>query len=185
MRSMLPGSMEMDFKSGKYVTRLSAGMGMFKTTYLINIKDKTFAHTIKLITKKSVLHLNENQVDSMLKLKPQYTITFKKDMKVIAGYKCKHALAVNDSDAKDTFSIYYTTAIKIKNPNWGTPFQKIPGVMLEYQMQQKGLCMHFTAEKVSFTKVDEKNFIISKDYQELNSKQMNKKEDDIFSSFSK
>lgn len=73
----------------------------------------------------------------------QFEIEFTDKKDTIAGFNVKQALA--HSNEHGTFELWYTEEIAMKNPNWHTPYHKIPGVLLDYTVVQNGVVMHFRA----------------------------------------
>ncbi|MFB1021966.1 MAG: hypothetical protein QMC40_04315, partial [Vicingaceae bacterium] len=47
-----------------------------------------------------------------------------------------------------SFKVFYTDEIVINNANSHTPFKKIAGVLMEYQLVSNNILMQFTAIKV-------------------------------------
>ncbi len=51
---------------------------------------------------------------------------------VICGYNCLNAEVTFPSDRKKVRDIWYTTEIKVKDPNVSTPFSQIDGVLMSF-----------------------------------------------------
>lgn len=52
MMDFMPDKMVLKFKDDKYVTVLSAGMGMFRSSFVIDQENDQFSQMVKLINKK-------------------------------------------------------------------------------------------------------------------------------------
>ena len=183
MRDFMPKKMILKFKDDKYITQLSAGMGMFKTNFIFDLPNRELTQMVKLINKKYVLKLdNEGVAESLTKL-PQFNIEFIDETKTILGYECKQALITIDNGLDDVFTIAYTDEINIKKPNWPNQFAIINGVLLEYQYEKYDVCMRFTAKKIHFKEIDESEFEIPENYVELSEAEMDKEMKEIFDSF--
>ena len=77
----------------------------------------------------------------------------------------------DDFDTK--FDIFYTTELKIDNPNFATPFHMIDGVLMEYQMKKFGLEMKFTAKSVKKEDIEDSIFELPVEYKAVSLEEMN------------
>jgi len=64
--------------------------------------------------------------------------------------------------------------IKIKEPNWCTPFKSVPGVLMEYRVERFNVIMHFTAVEVEKSKIKDTEFLVPKKYKEISIDAMEK-----------
>jgi GLPGLI family protein len=183
MFDFMPKKMVMKFKEDKYKTTLSAGMGMFKTNFVINPEEEQFSQMVKLINKKYILTLKGEEIDESLGRLPKYHIEHTGETKKILNYVCEKAIITVDNDANDAFSVYYTDKINIDNPNWWNQFEGIDGVMLEYQYEKYGVCMRFKAKNIKFTEVDDEEFHIDPIYEQISEEKMDEEMQEIFDSF--
>lgn len=183
MRDFMPNKMKMYFKDNTYSNTLSAGMGMFKSSFVCNKDDQEFLQMVKLINKKYSLHIKGEEITQSMKNKPTYSVEFTSDVKKIIGYNCNKAIVTVNNEQQDAFVVYYTDKINIETPNWCNEFKEIPGVLLEYQYEKYGVCMRFTAKKITFKKVDDDEFILPKDYNLISEPEMDKEMQEIFDSF--
>lgn len=138
---------------------------------------------VKLINKKYALQLNEEGIKKYIESQPKVSIEYTNDIKEILGYNCKKAIITLDNDKNDAFTVYYTDQINIETPNWCNEFTDIEGVLLEYQYEKYDVCMRFTASKIHFKEVDDKNFELSNEYKLISEEEMNKEMQEIFDSF--
>lgn len=183
MLGFMPTEMNLYFKDNKYVTLISAGMGTFKTNFICDKAQDELFQLVKLINKKYVLELKGEEIKYANTLLPNFNIEFIDDAKEILGYMCKKAIVTVDNETHDAFTVYYTDAIKIEDPNWCNQFAPIKGVMLEYQYEKYDICMRFKAKKVNFEKVEDAIFDIPKEYQKLSVEEMEQEMTKIFESF--
>lgn len=183
MRDFMPSKMKFSFKENTYANSFSAGMGMFKSSFVCNKNDQEFIQMVKLINKKYALTLNGDAISKSMSLKPSYSVEFTNDIKNIIGYNCNKAIVTVNNEAHDAFIVYYTDKINIETPNWCNEFVEIPGVMLEYQYEKYGVCMRFSAEKIKFKKIDDDEFSLPTDYKIISEPEMEKEMQEIFDSF--
>lgn len=183
MMDFMPDKMIMKFKDGKYMTSLSAGMGMFNSQFIVDKENDQFSQAVKLINKKYKLTLQGEAITKSMEKIPAHNIELTGETKKILNYHCNKAIVIVDNDSHDAFEVYYTDKIEIEDPNWGTVFSPINGVMLAYQYEKYDVCMKFEAIKIKFTEIDDSEFEIDDDYVGLNEDEMNKEMQEIFDSF--
>ena len=183
MRDFMPSKMKFSFKEDTYSNSFSAGMGMFKSSFICNKNEAKFTQMVKLINKKYALTLSGDEITKSMSSKPSYSIEFTDDVKNIIGYNCNKAIVTVNNEAQDAFIVYYTDKINIETPNWCNEFVEIPGVMLEYQYEKYGVCMRFIAEKIKFKKIDEDEFSLPSEYKIISEPEMEKEMQEIFDSF--
>lgn len=183
MLDFLPKTMTQKFSNNTLLSELSAGMGMFRTCFIMDSNDKKYTHFVKLLNKKYVLVLDQDEVDEMNKLMPDFKVTFTDETKEIAGFKCKKAIITIDSHDNETFDIYYTEEIDFDEPNWATQYANIKGVLMEYQVEKYGLCMRMQATRVSYEKIEDESLKMPEGYQFVSRDRMDKEMEEIFQSF--
>ncbi|MBL4670042.1 MAG: DUF4412 domain-containing protein [Flavobacteriales bacterium] len=183
MLDFMPKKMTLKFKNDKYVTNLSAGMGMFKTSFIIDKDANEFSQLVKLINKKYILTLKGEDIKASINSLPTYHIEHTGETKKILGYICEKAIITVDNEANDAFTVFYTNKIDIESPNWNNQFKEIDGVMLEYQYEKYGICMRFKAQNIKFTEIDDSEFEIDSKYVPISEVEMNKEMQEIFDSF--
>lgn len=184
LKDFLPTKMTMKFDDNKFHSELSAAFGLFKTNVISFGDDQTFAQTVKLIDKKYAVKYDEEKAAHSNSQLPPIEITFTKKKKTIAGYTCKEAIVVVNTDEKETYTVFYTEEINIENPNWFTQFNEIPGVLMEYQIEKYNICTRFVAQTVESVKVDNNIFEIEDDYEMISEDRLNSEMMDIFDEFS-
>ena len=175
--------MVLKFKDNKYKTSLSAGMGMFKTNFIVDQDADQFSQLVKLINKKYILTLKGTEINESLSRMPAYHIEQTGETKKILNYVCKKAIITVDNESNDAFAVYYTNKIQLNDPNWNNQFKGIHGVMLEYQYEKYGICMKFVAKNIKFTNIDDSEFDIDEKYEHVSELKMDKEMQDIFNSF--
>ena len=114
---------------------------------------------------------------------PDYTIEKTGVTKYIADLPAEEVILHFTEDSIPDMTFYYTSEIKIENPNWCTPFYKVPGVLLQYEYTKYGMRMVFTAQKIEFRKIDDEIFTDFKGYKELTQDEMDEQMNEIFESF--
>lgn len=176
---MMPQTMDYTFSKVGSKSEISAGMGLFKSAYIRRNDSKKFKQTVKMLNKK---YQSTYTKRSFLELNPKYQgVDFQttNEDTLVMGYNCKIA-SFNFSDDSSTYTIYYTTEIGGENPNANTPFEKIPGLMLKYTIENFGVMMDFTADKITINEVDHSIFEVSEDYSEITPLELKAQIESIF-----
>ncbi len=172
MASLAPGKMTIRFKDNKSSVEMSAGMGLFRTTFISNPETKSLTQLVKLLNKKFLLVQNEQEIKKENEAYPIEIIPTK-ETKLIAGYNCIKAHAKFKDNSAPEFDFYYTKELDIQNPNFANPFNAIDGVLMEYQMKKFGLEMKFTVKSVKKETIDDTIFELPSDYKKISQQEMN------------
>lgn len=179
MADLAPTKMTVRFKDNKSCVDLSAGMGLFSTSFISDPETRTMTQLVKLLNKKYAHVFDSIELRKENEKTPKMAIQKTNETKMIAKYKCRKARVTFPGTDLPGFDIYYTTDINIQNPNWSNPFSEIEGVLLEYQMTRHGMEMHFTAKAVNPIEVDDAVFEVPEDYKVIGKPEL----DDLFNAF--
>ena len=167
MAGMLPERTTVTFSGDKQVAELSAGMGIFRTTMVTNDANKSMDYHLSLMSKKLVAHMLPRDLGLFNKEGGEATILYTDDTDTIAGFPCKHAIAVFDKIDQTEINLWYTDRIEMKDPNWFGPFAAVPGVLLRYEVVQYGMRMRLSAISVTASKVDPAKFKVKDDFEQV------------------
>lgn len=115
------------------------------------------------------VHKNSDQIAAGVKELGQPEIRFTNETKDILGYKCKKALAITtDIFGEEVVKeIFYTEELQGTPFNFDTPYNKIPGVMLEFEMQVRNLNVRYEAKSIRKRSVKAKLFRVPKEYKSI------------------
>lgn len=163
MVSGMPSKAYLRFKDNNMANDMSGMMGLISITYISNQKNKTVEQRLNLINKK---YASEISSDDLKRLNESYVSSIEEggaDVE-IAGYKCKEAL-VKLADG-EKLKVYYTNEIDIEQPNWSNPYNKIDGVLMDFQMERYGVVMHLKAKSVLAQEMDDATFKLPADSSE-------------------
>lgn len=172
MANMAPSKMTIKFKNNKSCAEMSAGMGLFSTSFISDPEKKSLIQLVKLLNKKFSLIMNEADLKKENELF-NIEIIPSKQTKIIAGYKCEKATVHYKAGDFTDFDIFYTKDLNIKNSNFANPFYMIDGVLMEYQMTKFGLEMKFIATCVKKEDIDDCVFQLPDDYKQISKDEMN------------
>lgn len=165
--SLLPSKMTMEFRENIVKNTIQGGMGFFN---LVNVSDLNTSHFItylKFIDKRYIFRGDENETPCCFGMMDGIDIEFTRQTKEIIGFECKKAIATfPDGDIK-SFDIWYTEELQLDKPNGNSPFQKIPGVLLEFNTIMGNANMHMVAKNCDVTRVPARVFELPKNYTQV------------------
>ena len=109
-------------------------------------------------SQKLLIRMNrDNWVD---KNKKYDGISFTKtgETKKIAGYNCEQAVAkLTDGSS---FTVFYTSEIRLENREYDAQFKNLPGVPLEFESNVSNIKVKYSATRISFDPVPIQRFEI-------------------------
>lgn len=153
--SMMQGSkMELYFKDK--ATRVEMNMGAMMN--VTSITDETSGNVLVLMGgmmgKNAVLSTIAESEQSNAENMPKYDVTFSNETKVIEDYTCKKAILTDEDGNENVF--WYTEEITMSKRGQNYLNEEIPGMAMQYEMNNGGLKMTFTVTKVE-TSLDKKS----------------------------
>ena len=161
--ALLPTVVEYKFKNND-ISVLSEGyLGFFSTKFISKIGEAKSSILFKILNNKMNYEFSSDEIPFVYNHKIATKIKYLKTDRVIAGYKCKLA-RVYIQELSAPIDVYYTEDIHLKNPNRNTPFNKIDGVLLEFETTMNKINAKFSAQNVCLTPVNADEFVIPADY---------------------
>jgi GLPGLI family protein len=154
---MLPSKMTMKFKDGKFRTTVTKGRNI-RMDFISDCEAKTMISAFQFGSKKIVVTLNEKEIRSMLKEFPKVVYIDLLETDTLAGFNCKKKVAVFEDISYPDCELWYTEEIDIPNANWCYPFNDIPGVLLNYEVERYNMRMRLKARKFIDESVDDAEF---------------------------
>lgn len=162
--SGMPDKAYLRFKNNMISNDMSGMMGLISITFTANPANKSVQQTLTLINKKYVADIS---AEDLKRMNETYLAKIEKgkNTRKIAGYTCKEAIVTLKNN--ETIYVYYTKDIGITSPNWSNPYNKIDGVLMDFQIERYGITMHLKAKSVIDQNVDSRIFEITDDYKEI------------------
>ncbi len=175
--SLLPSHLEMFFKNNSVSLCVQGWMGIFESTFIKQAETGNTITTLKIMNKK-YYYISDSVVGFMGETKyNNLQFEFDDITKNILNFECKHATVFVPSENFE-FDIYYTNHIAINKPNCNTVFEKIPGVLMEFQVEMNGIPMHLIATELVEKEVPDNSFNVPDGFKEVEKQEV----DTIFSS---
>lgn len=163
--TFLPDKMTLHLKGDEYSTKIKTIGGVFKTSEIVNAKDKKYQQSLKLFTKKLTCDFDNDDMRIFKKDFPNFTLIPSSETATIAGVECKKMIGVFHDIQTPDFAVYYTDQFEIENPNFCNPFSEVKGLLMAYEIEQFDTRARITASNVTFDQVDEGEIAVDTDYQ--------------------
>jgi GLPGLI family protein len=175
--SLMPSHLKMSFKNSSVLMEVEGWMGVFKTSFIKNGESNEAITLLKMLNKKYCYRSEGAEGYYGFSAYGNAEITFDGEIKDILNYSCKHAkVSLPEKDL--SFDVFYTEEISIENPNEFTPYDKIPGVLMEFQIEINGISMCLNASEVLETEISDEVFQVPHDFEDVPREELEK----IFSS---
>jgi hypothetical protein len=159
----LPQDLIVSFKRDKILFEM-IGLGNSGIVNLTNPEKGIYDTYFSLFVKKYYYAAAANEPFPGLEAMKGMEIKKTSRTKVICGFNCKNAEVRFPSDFNKVHEIWYTTEIKIKNPNASTPFKQIDGVLMSFFFIMGPSELHFLAETVYKKDIPDNFFNRKPDY---------------------
>lgn len=179
---MMPTEMTLLFKNN--LTRADMPTNFISTKTITNARLGSVLILINVHDRKLALSMDEKKIQHDLNDGPQIKrIKHTGKTKTIAGYKGIEAwiyfeTIINPFDSiyilHDSTKVFYSNAIGTKEINWNTKFRDLDGFLLEYELPQNDMIMHFTATTIKKIKVPNNEFLIPEGYRIMNQEEIEK-----------
>lgn len=179
--SILPKEMSLEFKGGRMESCIQKAN--LKNVLVVDCNQRKVSAYFKYGTEAYNVALTPQDVDKLLADQKKYTVVFTDREDTMAGFNVKQAIATAVKDPSDKIEIWYTEEIDVKNSNWYTPFNKIPGFLMAYSIDRYGLRMDYRARRFDKVKVNEDCFRLIKEGETVTWPVYNKTLGDLFQSF--
>lgn len=183
MSSFLPKDLKLVFKGNIQKLEMIAGMGVFKSSYIIDSQNKTVAQSLKLMSNKVTTFIDKDAQHHFTKVYTEAKIEFVEGSKTIAGYECKKAIATFPNSNRKAVELYYTEDIKIKESNWYNPYKNVPGTLLSFEMELYSMLLKIEATSVNLNQIEVVEFTVPTEYKVISSEAMDKEVQSVFDAF--
>jgi hypothetical protein len=184
MSGMLPERTTLTFADDKQLAELNAGMGIFRTSMVVDTDARSMDYHMSMMSKKIRSHLMPRDMVLFNADLGTPTILFTNDVDTVAGLPCKRAVAIFDRIEHPEIEIWYTDRIDLTTPNWYGPFAEVPGVLLRYEMVQYGMRMRLDAISVKPGPVDPAKFLHKEEYEQVAPTVMHHEMSEVLGTFS-
>jgi len=170
----LPKKMKLYFKNHNTKNSISDVAGIVEFTHIKNYQEGTYTTLVDLFDKQYKYIEKSNNHSIFFRSRPEMRIKPTDETQDIAGYRCRkfNVYSSGNPDEKPSHAIYSTDEINIRGFTDLTPYQGIKGVLLNFELQIYQIPVKMIATQVVEEKIDEKEFNIPSDYNQVNKQTM-------------
>jgi hypothetical protein len=165
--NLLPKKVILKFKAQKSITTIEGFMNMFSLSNISDFRKHTNTMLLKVVENKYYYQGEKNSSPFFFDKIQNPIISLKPETIVLAGLTCKKAIVSFANRSMPGFELYYTDSIKLKSPNHSTPFSKIEGVLMQFNIRISNVDMKLTAVKYKKDNVADEAFTVSEDYKKV------------------
>lgn len=183
MTGMLPEKSELSFADGKQSIDLSAGMGIFRTSMVINNAAREVDYHMSIMGKSLFAKYGPRDLQAIDSTPPPMTVLYTNSMDTIAGYPCKKAYLIYQDMNRPEEEVWYTDAIALEDPNWYSPYKEIPGVLMRYEVVQHHIRVRMEASSVKPGPVDKAKFELRPGHEEVSPAVLDRELDEVLGTF--
>ncbi len=184
MADMLPDKAVLNFDREHQSLDVSAGMGIFRTSMVVNTPKQVVDYHMTLMGKSLVAEYRMRDLLAITKAQPTLAVVHTMARDTIAGLPCKQAYLIYDGLDKPEAEIWYTEALSLQTPNWYGPYSDIDGVLMRYEVVQHGIRMRMEATQVKRGAVDPRKFAERTDHQKVSPDVLNQQLTEVLGTFS-
>lgn len=176
LKHLLPKKMKIYFKDNNTQHSISDLAGVVEFTHIKNQQKGTYTTLVDVFNNHYKYVEKNNQSSIFFQSRPDIEIQPTDETKPIAGYNARrYNIQYRDKDGTNkNFPVYATEDIQIKGFTDLTPFQRIDGVLMEFQLKIYDLPVKLTATRVSSEDIPEEKFSIPSGYKQVNKQSMKK-----------
>jgi len=165
--TFLPDEMITFFKGDDVLMNIKGGFGLYHLKYISKSHGDTCFTLFKLFDKKMYFPMTNSQTLFFFKELGKPVIKLYEDsLKTIAGFVCKKAVISFPGSRIRSINAYYTQEIGREHPNANTPFEKIPGVLMEFNFFYKTLNFKVVAQKFKPMHIAYSEFMVPDGYKQ-------------------
>lgn len=158
MADMLPDKTTLEFNRDHQSMDLSAGMGIFRTSMVVNTPAREVEYHMSVMGKSLVAVFKPRDLVNLNKVLPTLAVVHTLGRDTIAGLPCKQAYLIYDDISVPEAEVWYTEALSLETPNWYGPYNEIPGVLMRYEVVQHDVRMRLEATSVKMGAADARKF---------------------------
>ena len=163
--AFLPSEMTTYIKGNNTLLKIKGGFGLYSLKYISKAAGDSCFTLFKLFDKKMYYPMNSHKTLFVFRELGKPNIKLIKDsIKIIAGFNCNKAVISFQNPKLKPIEVYYTKEIGVKKPNINTPFEDIPGTMMEFNFFYKSLSFNLKAVKFTPVEIDDSEFNVPPDY---------------------
>ncbi len=167
--TFLPSQMKVIYRQNHYKLSIKGEFSIYNLEYISREKGDTCFTLFKIFDKKLFHKMNKNESLFLFTELGNPKIKFdKKASKIIAGHPCKRATLHYPGAENNETEVWYCTDIDLPAANRNTPFEKIPGTLLQFSIKYKDLYLNLEADEVIYSPISADAFNVPESYEQSN-----------------
>lgn len=167
-REVMPKHLIVSFKNDRFFFDITSFIGNSGIMFLSNPEKNIYDIYCGILSSRYYYAAKKNELMPGFSSMQGMILNKTSKTKYICGYLCNCMEAIFPSDKNRIFEIWYTKDIDIKNPNNGTPFHSIDGVVMSFFFIMGETEIFFVANNVYRKNIDDKIFDRRKNYIPVN-----------------
>lgn len=166
MMAQLPKQIKTKILGNK--TRVDMNLGMMQQARISDGESGIATTLLDLMGQKFAIKQTREELEKERGEQSKPTIEYKNETKEIAGYKCQKVEIITGEGDDEVIAIAYVTdKIQSSAFQMDNQFEGLNGLLMEYDMNQNNLNMHFVATDVKKGGVSKKDFEVPETYKEV------------------
>jgi GLPGLI family protein len=162
---LMPGELKVQFNEGKQRLSFKSNLSLYNLDFIHTNQTDSFYTLLRVLDKKLFVPSESNSHLFLFNQEATQNIQFHKDTtRTIAGYPCSKATYTPTNPRHPVVNIWYTSEIGIQHTNRNTPFELIPGLMLEFEITYNNITFHLQATQIMEEEHPGSLFQIPSDY---------------------
>lgn len=171
--SVLPNEMVIFFDEDNVRSKITGALNIYALEHIKNKKNDSTYTLLRVLDKRIYFSTPKSSGLFLFDaVKESDVVLIDGIEKDILDFTCKKALLTMDQKGLEPIEIFYTDKIRIDNPNASTPFFKVPGVMLKFDIYLNRVKYTFEATEINQAKNEAECFELNNNYQHITEKEM-------------
>jgi GLPGLI family protein len=163
--AFLPTKMISTFKGKDYKVSIKGDLSLYQLDYISKANGDSTTTLFRIFDKRMYHEHGEDENLFLFERVDETRLEFiKNETKTIAGVECQKAIVHFSNPDLQNITVYYTSEIRTNRPKENSPFDDIPGALMEFKLNFKGLELKCVAVDVDMKKVNTKSFLVPKNY---------------------
>jgi hypothetical protein len=147
-KEVLPKNLIVSFKDNKILFEMISPIGNSGIVNLSNPSEDIYDTYFSLLTIKYYYAAKKGEMYPGFEAMQGMELRKTDKKAVICGFNCKNAEVTFPVDRQKIYDIWYTSEIKVKNPNEASPFYELDGVLMSFFFLISHSELRFTCETV-------------------------------------
>lgn len=169
--NFLPKTMVLKFNKDYSINSIDGFMGFISIKNISDFHNNQSITLLKFLDNKYAYKGEKNELACCFEMTDEIKISKTEEYKNITGVQCRKAI-ISSPNGEESFPVYYTEDINIKNPNAFTPYHEIEGVLLDFVLKLPNVVMNLKAREIKYVEIPDEEFKIPAEYRFITRRKM-------------